>query len=332
MQNCDLLIIDEISMVSANLMDMVYYRLNSLGFNGKLMVVGDFYQLPPIIKKEDNSLIKSDVYAFESSSWDKFGFKAVVLEDVKRTTDKDFIKVLQKIRVGQCDKEVKNYLNSLRENSFKAELEPTYLFGINSKVEEMNRRKLSFLNTSEAVYFWDVKEYEPIDDRRFKSWSKALPVVEQLHIKEEAPVIFTINKWGKFVNGQRGVVKELGDDYVVVRSDGRDITVYTHDFEMLSLDVETLESRVVATISQFPFKLAYAITIHKSQGMSIGSLVCNLDNLFTPGQLYVALSRAISPKFLKLEYNRNDFNSYLDRVIVKNEIVDNFYKGLKVEN
>ena len=330
LEHTDLIIIDEISMVSAQLMDMIFYRLESLGYSGKLMVVGDFYQLPPINKsKKENSLFKEEIYAFESSAWEKFKFKAVVLEELKRTNDKEFATILKKIRVGICDNEVKSYLNNLRNNNILNELEPTYLFGRNLEADSRNREKLSKLNSKEAIYFWNLESYKKINEKRLESWSNALPIVKQLHLKVGAPIIFTVNQWGKFVNGQRGIIVELEDEYITVRSNGRDITVYPHDFEMLELNGDTLEANVLATISQYPIKLAYAITIHKSQGMSLESLVCDLNNLFAPNQLYVAISRAIDPKHLKIVYSRSDFNSYLNRVIVKNDTVENFYKGLK---
>jgi len=93
---------------------------------------------------------------------------------------------------------------------------------------------------------------------------------------------------------------------------------------MYELDIDNAEPIAVATLSQYPIKLAYAITIHKSQGMSIDSLVCNLDYIFTPGQLYVAISRAVEPKLLKIDFNGFNLDSYLDRVVTSNEIVDNF--------
>ncbi len=329
LKEVDLIVIDEISMVSAQLMDMVYYRLSTLNYRGKIMVVGDFYQLPPI-KKSNNKdrLFKEEIYAFESSAWLRLDFKPIVLDEVKRTSDANFIDILSKVREGVCDSEVKSYLSSLRDTNFPKDIEPTYLFGRNAEVEEMNMQKLNKLNGEEALFFWNIKKIKDIDDRRVETWSKALPVINSLHLKVGAPVIFTINKWGKFVNGQRGVVVSFDDDSITIRSKGKDIKVYEHDFELLELDSDTLESKPVATLSQFPIKLAYAITIHKSQGMSLEALVCNLDWLFAPSQLYVAISRAIEPKLLRVDYNRSDFNSYLGRVIKSNELVDNFYKEI----
>ena len=331
LKHTDLIIIDEISMVSARLMDMIYYRLNSLNYSGKLMVVGDFYQLPPVTKNSSSNdkLFKEEIYAFESSAWLRFDFEPVILKEVKRTSDYEFIDILAKIRKGDCSLEVKSYLTKLIDNTLPKEIEPTYLFGKNIQADSMNREKLFKLDGQEALYFWNIANHKNVHEKRLDTWSKSLPVLDCLHIKVGAPVIFTVNQWGKYVNGQRGVVVSMDEEDIVVRSNGRDITIAQHDFEMTELNSETLEPEVVATISQYPIKLAYAITIHKSQGMSLESLVCNLDNLFAPSQLYVAISRAIEPKLLKIEYSRSDFASYLSRVIVKNEIVDNFYAELE---
>ena len=326
----DLIVIDEISMVSATLMDMIYYRLWSLGFSGRLLVVGDFYQLPPVIKRnKDNNLFSQEIFAFESMAWSKFDFKTIILDEVKRVDDLEFVNILSKIRVGICDSEVKEYLNFLLNRDVKFPADPTYLFGRNNTALDLNREKLALLDSDEMFYYWQVEKLEDVNDKRFESWANALPIEKILNLKVGAPVIFTKNEWGRYVNGQRGVVVDVDVDKIVVRSKGKDIELKQHTFEMTEFDSDSLEPRVVATISQYPIKLAYAITIHKSQGMSIELLNCNLDHLFASGQLYVAISRSSNPKFLKIDYSRSDFNSYLDRVIVKNEIVDKFYSELK---
>ncbi len=331
LQDVDLIIIDEISMVSSALMDMIYYRLSALGFSGKLLVVGDFYQLPPVQKQKENQrLFKEPLYAFESSAWEYFSFKNILLKEVKRTSSKDFIKVLSKVRKGICDNEVQEYLLKLRNNKIKSQ-DPTYLFGRNEEANAMNKSRLAQIHSDENYYFWNLEKKSFVHEKRVASWAKSLPILEVLHLKVGAKVIFSVNSWGKFVNGQRGVVQEVANDYVVVQTQGREVTVYPHEFELNEFDSETLEPKSVATITQFPLKLAYAITIHKSQGMSLESLVCNLDYLFAPNQLYVAISRAINPDELQLEYSRNDFLSYLQRVIVQNEIVDKFYESLSYE-
>ncbi|RLA61179.1 MAG: PIF1 helicase, partial [Epsilonproteobacteria bacterium] len=99
--------------------------------------------------------------------------------------------------------------------------------------------------------------------------------------------------------------------------------------DMQVKDDGTVESISLATLSQFPLKLAYAVTIHKSQGMSIDNLVCNVDNIFAPSQFYVAISRAINPIKLKLDFNKGDLTQYLSRVISVDQRVVKYYEGLK---
>ena len=93
-------------------------------------------------------------------------------------------------------------------------------------------------------------------------------------------------------------------------------------------DNGTIESMTLATLSQFPLKLAYAVTIHKSQGMSIDNLVCNVDNIFAPSQFYVAISRAVDPKNLKIDFNKGDLTQYLHRVINVDQRVLEYYANL----
>ncbi|MBF7048674.1 AAA family ATPase, partial [Campylobacter volucris] len=113
LKQCDLLIIDEISMVSALIMDMIYYRLTRLDFNGKLVVVGDFFQLPPVVRKEQqNSLFQDSYYAFASNAWNEFNFINVKLTLSKRTSDNKFYEYLFYIRLGQINDEIIKYLKS----------------------------------------------------------------------------------------------------------------------------------------------------------------------------------------------------------------------------
>ncbi|MEA2028668.1 MAG: PIF1 helicase, partial [Campylobacterota bacterium] len=144
------------------------------------------------------------------------------------------------------------------------------------------------------------------------------------------PVLFTVNKWGKFVNGDRGVVSSIEDDHIYVQKDGDIIRVDRHDFELLELELDddgAMETKASATLSQFPLKLAYGVTIHKSQGMSIDHLICNVDHIFAPSQFYVAISRATDPKHLKIDLSQNNIHSYLQRVIRVDQRVVEYYKN-----
>jgi len=105
---------------------------------------------------------------------------------------------------------------------------------------------------------------------------------------------------------------------LIVEKEDEFVRVERHDFDLVDMQVDDdgkISTITQATLSQYPLKLAYAITIHKSQGMSIENLVCNVDYIFAPSQFYVAISRATDPKYLRIDYNRGDLSSYLQRVI-----------------
>ena len=330
----ELIVIDEISMVSTELMDMILYRLNTLGYLGKIVLVGDFFQLPPIRKHQESSHLFGDrLYAFESSAWEQLDPTVIELTDMKRTKDAEFTQILHKIRRGFCDDEVLSYLTDLWNHDEVYRDEPTYLFGRNLEVEQTNRAKIDELETEETILFAHVETFGNVYENRLSNWKKMLPVSEQLTLKEGVPVLFTVNKWGKFVNGERGILRKIENDYLIVEKDDLFVRVERHSFDLLDMVAKpdgTIETISLATLSQFPLKLAYAVTIHKSQGMSIERLVCNMDNIFAPSQFYVAISRAIDPKSLKIDFNRGDFAQYLQRVIRVDQRVVEYYGKLKV--
>lgn len=317
LRSTDLIIIDEISMVSADMLDMIYYRLQNYGFLGKLLVVGDFYQLPPIQKSNPNSIFGDRLYAFESTAWQKLDMLTIELTKMRRTTDEYFTHILSKVRKGICDDEVLEYMFKLC-NQTNLPPNPTYLFGRNVDVEKTNRLHLNQLPSEETILFASIEENGVIPPKRIQSWKSMLPVSEQLTLKEGAPVLFTINKWGKYVNGERGILKSIEDDYLIVEKEDEFVRVERHDFDLVDMQVDDdgkVSTITQATLSQYPLKLAYAVTIHKSQGMSIDNLVCNVDYIFAPSQFYVAISRATNPKHLRIDYNKGDLSSYLRKVI-----------------
>ena len=334
LKNLHLLIIDEISMVSADLLEMILYRLRSGGFKGKLMVVGDFYQLPPVVKQQNNnnSLMGDAVYAFESSAWEHFDFVTVELMKVRRTSDEKFMNILNYVRRGELNEEVFNYLEALRETEFDT-TNATMLFGRNYEADMLNQEKVSLVPTEEFVKKAEIEiKDKSLDDRRLAGWKKTLPVVEELILKEGVPVIFTTNRWGFYHNGERAVIEHIDADSIVVEKNNRLVKVERFDFELgrSALNEEgNIDSEVVCTFSQFPLRPAYGITIHKSQGMSLDNLVCNVDYIFADSQFYVALSRAVEPKRLKIAYSRGDFREYLKRVVRVSASVTSFYENLE---
>ena len=329
----DLIIIDEISMVSTVLLDMIAYRLNNYGYLGKVLFVGDFFQLPPVQKQNrTNDVFGAKLYAFESMAWDRFDLMVIELREMKRTTDAEFTYILSKVRRGECDEEVISYMQRLW-NTDTLEKDPTYLYGRNLEVEQTNRAKLNELESEETILFANVEKFGNVHEKKLDGWKKMLPITEQLTLKVGVPILFTVNKWGKFVNGERGILRTIEEEHLIVEKENEFVRVERHDFDLLDMIVKddgTVETMSQATLSQFPLKLAYAVTIHKSQGMSIDNLVCNVDNIFAPSQFYVAISRAIDPKRLKLDFNRGDLTQYLSRVIhVDNRVVE-YYENLRV--
>lgn len=326
----DLIVIDEISMVSTSLLDMIAYRLNNYGYLGKVMFVGDFFQLPPVQKNTHSDVFGAKLYAFESMAWNRFELMVIELTQMKRTTDAEFTHILSKIRKGICDEEIIVYMTRLWNNDHSEN--PTHLYGRNLEVEQTNRAKINELDSEETILFANIEMFGQVHEKKLTSWKNMLPISEQLTLKEGVPILFTVNKWGKFVNGERGILHKIEEDYLVVEKEDEYVRVERHDFDLLDMQVKddgTVESISLATLSQFPLKLAYAVTIHKSQGMSIDNLVCNVDNIFAPSQFYVAISRAINPIKLKLDFNKGDLTQYLSRVISVDQRVVKYYEGLK---
>ena len=326
----DLIVIDEISMVSTDLMDMILFRLENGHYRGKVMLVGDFYQLPPIVKggRGAGDLFGGMLYAFESTAWQRLAPVTVELTEMKRTQDAEFTHILGKIRKGVCDEEVERYCFMLANNTVDERRNPTHLYGRNLEVEQLNRARLNELPTEETILFANLEKFGSVHDKRLETWKKLLPVSEQLTLKVGVPVLFTVNKWGSFVNGERGILRTIEEDHLIVEKNDAYALVERHDFDLLDMVVHDdgrVEQLSLATLSQFPLKLAYAVTIHKSQGMSIDDLVCNVDNIFAPSQFYVAISRATDPRRLRLDFSRGDLARYLHKVIHVDARVHTFY-------
>lgn len=343
LDSCDLLVIDEISMVSANLMEMIYHRIINSKFVGRIMLVGDFYQLPPVFKKEanENSLFRF-LYAFNSRAWSEFELKNIELVVSKRTKDLKFYEILSNLRIGRLDEETVRYIENLCVKNVQISSDTSVLFGRNYEVDTLNTQMLEQLESKLEISEALVEIYdENLHEKTLEGWINSLAVPEIMHIKVGARIIFVTNKWGEYYNGERGeimqILKEDGaiKSVMVQKSNGDIIEVEPNRFELSEFELvgENIEQIVRASFMQFPFKLAYALTIHKSQGMSIDNLVCDLNHIFANGQLYVALSRATDPRNLKLVYARaQNFRDYLKNVVKIDEEVEKFYKENVFEN
>jgi len=322
----DLIVIDEISMVSANMMDMILFRLRKGKFKGKILIVGDFFQLPPIFKNQDKKNLFESKFAFESDAWELLNPKIIELTTTKRTTDMEFSKILHKIRIGSLNDIVLDYLEELRQNKIAGT--PTYLYGTNAMAKKRNMEQLSQLETKEISMDSELDMDSSVSITRVSNWLKSLPIEEELLLKEGAKVLFTKNRWGKYFNGERGTIISIEKNVIIVeKTNSKIVSVEREGFYLTKIKIlrNKIKEIKLASLYQFPLKLSYAITIHKSQGMSIDNLICNVDNIFSESQFYVALSRATDPKNLKIDFSRYYFKNYLSSVIRVNQKVVDFY-------
>ena len=333
LSKCDLLIIDEISMVSSSLLDMIQYRLRNSSFKGRILFVGDFFQLPPVFSKKNNSLLEENGYAFQSSAWEFFNPAIIELTKTKRTEDLRFFNVLNKIRWAYIDDEVDEYLKELNENTSVLDYDATVLFARNAEADKMNLKKLKELEGEPVLLRAREKLHvKSLHENKIKSWKNSLPVPCDLTLKIGAKVLFCTNKWQKYYNGQRGIVREIEDDYILVEKEDDFVRVERMEYTMNENIIlnDEIEEKPLISIEQFPLKLAYAITIHKSQGMSIDELVCNIDHIFEKSQFYVAISRAKNPRNLYIDLSYGDFSKKLRNITQVSAQVVDFYKNSKV--
>lgn len=323
----DLIIIDEISVVRSSIFEMIVYRLRVGGFSGALLVVGDFYQLEPVVSKDEkaqNSLF-GGFYAWQSLAWRDMNFVNFMLTKPKRTSDLRFFSILERIRVGVCDDEVMDFLaHRLEQNPPSNALR---LFGTNAKVDTLNEIRLSTIDAPLYHVEAAIKASEGLDENELKTWLAGINIAKVLELKVGAEVIICANKRGSYYNGERAEILELKDNEIIVRK---------HDDEIRSIEPICLEfsayadedgkvaKQVLATFVQYPLRLAYAITIHKSQGMSLDDYICDVNDIFAPGQLYVALSRARSARGLFLSLDKGGLNR-LRLKIRPNAAVAEFY-------
>ncbi|NOR58860.1 MAG: AAA family ATPase [Sulfurimonas sp.] len=297
-----LIVIDEISMVSDTLLEMIQLRLQQSEYKGTLLVVGDFLQLPPVVR--GSAEVK---FAFESVAWNEFEFEKVELTHIYRTDDKRFIELLGSVRSGLVNEEVHNHLNEYIKPLPQDLSEFTFLFGKNHSASRHNKSQLEHIDNElfvkEAQIIKHSNSVKDVEIERFMNDSR---IDKELELKIGAPVLFTRNSWNYF-NGERGVVINVDASYVYVqKSDAKVVKLEAVAQSKAKWSEKSVNGKKemveVAQLSvyQFPIKLAFAITIHKSQGMSIEDLIIETNEIFAPSQFYVALSRSSNPKRLNL--------------------------------
>lgn len=304
-QKMELLVIDEISMVRADLLDNIDYflRINReipLPFGGlQVVFFGDLFQLPPVVATEVESmhfqLLYDSPYFFSSMVIKQgLGMEMLELRKVYRQDSRHFLRLLEAIRMNQIDSEDLEELNDRYLPGFVPEDFYIILTARNATANRINQQQLDALITEERTYLATVSGV-------FKE--RLFPTEPALRLKLEAQVMFVKNDPDKrFVNGTIGRVKELKTNSVVIEVEEksgfrRTVEVEQVDWEILKYSTEAdrpekIVTEVLGTFTQFPLKLAWAITIHKSQGKTFDKVIIDLGKgAFEHGQTYVALSR-----------------------------------------
>jgi len=307
-KNTDILIIDEISMVRFDVFSFISQTLIKLKKKIQLIVVGDFFQLPPVITDKDRAALHSlwddkllfgfnTGFAFESNDWNLWNFKTIWLTEIMRQDDEIYAGLLNQIRIGNHSA-IKHFnAYCWNDPSDKG----IYVCGLNRTADSINSTKMEELTTESKKYIAEI-------NGKFKE----RPVPEELELKVGAKVMSLINYGDgaiKVRNGSIGIVESLNKDSVDVRFDelgGKVVNFAPYMWENYEYVVQAesngkkkVTTKKIGDYRQIPLKIAYAITIHKSQGQTFDEI--NLDPFsFTHGQLYVALSRGRRLKGLHL--------------------------------
>lgn len=335
--NLDLLILDEISMVRADVLDGIDIALrktkeSDLPFGGiKVLMIGDFFQLPPVVKDlaKFTSVYNSQFF-FDSYVLRKVKLNCIELTEVFRQKNKEFISILDKIRVntvGYADLEI---LNKKGSSNKKANKKAITLTTTNKKAKETNDQELQNLKGTQY-------EYEGELSKNFGVKGANLPAPLELNLKVGTKVMFTKNdESGEFVNGTLGIVTSLEQEriHVDISSDGESpyiVNVKEYTWKNFEYKWDKKAKKVGAvlkgTYTQFPLILAWAVTIHKSQGLTLDYVNVDMHTgAFASGQAYVALSRCKTLKGMRLiePIRKSD--------IIVDEQIQDFYQSNFTDN
>lgn len=291
----DTIILDELSMMRGDYLDMMSWWLGLVcerplePFGGKQIIgVGDFLQLPPVITEADRPKVVK-TYGFEADVWKEAQFEEVYLNQSHRQADPELFKHLCRIRRGIVEADTIEFFRECQGRQLE---DPTRLYATNGEAFDENQRRLRQLPGDPVVF---TAELAGID-----AWKRAMVdnciADETLNLKIGAPVMFLKNTPGVYANGERGRVVCFEDGLPVVETEnGRSVIVEPHIWTM-----KDSQERLLASMQQIPLKLAWAVTIHKSQGMTLSRVHVDLEKCFERGQAYVALSRAKSLEGLSL--------------------------------
>jgi uncharacterized protein YpbB len=335
-KSLDLLVIDEISMVRADLLDGIdevlrRFRNRSKPFGGvQLLMIGDLHQLAPVVKDDEWNILRDyyDTYFFfGSKALQKTNPISIELKHIFRQSDKFFIGMLNKVRQNDIDAETINELNKHYDPQFVKGDHEGYitLTTHNYQSQEINESRLNRLNAKPAKFKASINGDFP---------EHSYPTDFELTLKVGAQVMFVKNDPSReklFYNGKIGRIENIDEDTILVQctGDADPISVERTEWQSVKyfIDEETKEIKedVIGTFIQFPLKLAWAITIHKSQGLTFEKAIIDARAAFAHGQVYVALSRCKSLEGLVLSSQLAPHSIKSDKVIsnVSRDIEEN---------
>jgi len=314
------LILDEISMIDADLLDKIEYVLRRIKGNHKpfggiqMVFFGDYLQLPPVSREGE----EEKRFSFEAESFNNSNVKIIELTEVIRQSDESFIKALHKIRMGNVDQPTKDLFNSRLGKKPSKDILATHLMTHNYMVDRVNDKKLAAINLPSKNFKWSKGGA----DAALNMLEKSCPALETLELKIGAQVIClkNIDPAKEIANGSVGKVTGWSADGPIVKfNNGEEISIKKALWEIKEFKGD--KQVVTAWIEQFPLKLGWASSIHKAQGQTIDHAVINLKSCFECGQAYVGLSRIKNLNGIYLE----DID--WDKVIAHPKAVE-FYENL----
>ena len=308
LRNLELLVIDEVSMVRADLLDTIDVVLRhfkhrpTIPFGGvQLLVIGDLFQLSPVVREEEWRLLQpyyEGPYFFQARVFRELKPIYIEFEHVYRQTNVEFLSILNEVRNNALTPDSLRILNSRYIPDFKSDSYIT-LSTHNSKVDAINQREMNALKGKEYTYRATITDTFP---------ESMYPIDEQLTLKVGARVMFIKNDSSNdklYYNGKLGVVTSLSKQAINVQcDDGTEVNVHNEVWENIRYNADSgsdqVQTEIIGTFTHYPLRLAWAITIHKAQGLTFDQLIIDAEDAFAAGQVYVALSRCRSLEGLTL--------------------------------
>ncbi len=308
LRNLELLVVDEVSMVRADLLDTIdavlrhFKHRPNIPFGGvQLLVIGDLFQLSPVVREEEWRLLQpfyDGPYFFQARVFRELQPVYIEFEHVYRQTNLEFLSILNEVRNNILTTESLRILNSRYVPDFKSNSHIT-LSTHNSKVDAINQREMDALKGREYTYNATITDTFP---------ESMYPIDEQLVLKVGARVMFIKNDSSSeklYYNGKLGVVASLSKQAInVLCDDGTEVNVHNEVWENIRYNADSgsdqVQTEIIGTFTHYPLRLAWAITIHKAQGLTFDQLIIDAEDAFAAGQVYVALSRCRSLEGLTL--------------------------------